>query len=614
MGWRYFSFRIVYELKRKSGLLKKAYPVNPKQKKFITLEEWKIQDIAFFFQDKFDCLIDEKRNDNLQTAFNEFQNNKLFYFNSLWLNKVDWLENPDSGYKYDISKHWTEVNDFSESAGDIKFVWERSRFSWVYTLIRYEHHYNHDCAEKIFSEIDNWIESNPINQGPNYKCSQEISLRILNWIFALYYYKNNPALTSNRFDRILHFIYWQLHHVYSNINFSRIAVRNNHAITETLMLYLGGLLFPFFPESTKWKKDGKRWFEEEIAYQIYEDGTFLQFSNNYHRVVIQLLTWAFHLAEVNGESFTSTTYQRAYRSLEFLYQCQSEINGQLPNYGANDGALFFKLNDCDYRDFRPQLNALHFFLTGNSLYEDETFKEDVDWYGSRSLDELYPPLIQKKTTSSYPQGGFYILRDKETLTFIRCGKHKDRPSHADNLHIDIWYKGKNVLRDAGTYKYNTTPQLSSYFNGTSAHNTVSLDDHDQMKKGPRFIWLNWSQSISAEVKESSDSLEFSGSIRAFDHLGKNIIHHRKVIKKKNSPMWEIHDKIEHQTDCRIIQHWHPKNNGVNVNISSFDSNQNELSPIKKSGYYSSYYGQKEESTYFDFITTEKNIKTKISLS
>ena len=30
-------------------------------------------------------------------------------------------------------------------------------------------------------------------------------------------------------------------------------------------------------------------------------------------------------------------------------------NGRLPNYGANDGALFFKLNDAEYSDYRPSL-------------------------------------------------------------------------------------------------------------------------------------------------------------------------------------------------------------------------------------------------------------------
>ena len=49
-----------------------------------------------------------------------------------------------------------------------------------------------------------------------------------------------------------------------------------------------------------WGKKGKKWFEQEIAYQIYEDGTFLQFSMNYHRVAVQLLTWAIQLAKLNN--------------------------------------------------------------------------------------------------------------------------------------------------------------------------------------------------------------------------------------------------------------------------------------------------------------------------
>src|SRR6185312_9633867 len=117
-----------------------------------------------------------------------------------------------------------------------------------------------------------WIKANPINQGPNYRCSQEISLRVLNWTFALYYYRNSSKLTEDIFNQIQFAVFWQIQHIFQNIDFSRIAVRNNHAITETLTLYLTGLLYPQFPGSKKWRENGKRWFEEEVAYQIYEDG------------------------------------------------------------------------------------------------------------------------------------------------------------------------------------------------------------------------------------------------------------------------------------------------------------------------------------------------------
>ena len=62
----------------------------------------------------------------------------------------------------------------------------------------------------------------------------------------------------------MHSIYWQIHHVYHNIHFSRISVRNNHAITETLMLYVSGKLFPFFPNVNNGVKKGKNGLNKKL--------------------------------------------------------------------------------------------------------------------------------------------------------------------------------------------------------------------------------------------------------------------------------------------------------------------------------------------------------------
>lgn len=85
---------------------------------------------------------------------------------------------------------------------------------------------------------------------------------------------------------------------------------------------------------------------------------------NYHRVLIQLLTIAIAISEKNGDKFKVKTYEKAHKALNFLYQCQDEVSGWLPNYGFNDGALFFPLSDYDYRNYQPQLDALHYLLVG----------------------------------------------------------------------------------------------------------------------------------------------------------------------------------------------------------------------------------------------------------
>src|SRR5690606_4241552 len=122
------------------------------------------------------------------------------------------------------------------------------------------------------------------NRGPNWMCSQEISIRVLNWFFVLFYFRNSPVLTDHRVNIILQSITDQMQHVWSNRRFARYLVRNNHVLSESLALYVTGVLMPFLPESNRWEKEGKATFENEIMHQIYEDGTYLQFSMNYHRM------------------------------------------------------------------------------------------------------------------------------------------------------------------------------------------------------------------------------------------------------------------------------------------------------------------------------------------
>ena len=392
----------------------------------------------------------------------------------------------------------------------------------------------------------------------------------------------------------------------NNINYSRIAVRNNHAITETLTLYLMGLMFPMMPGADRWKRSGKRWFEQEIYYQIETDGTYLQDSMNYHRVVVQLLTYAIAIADAHGEKFSEVVYERAYQSVNFLYQCQEPTNGWLPNYGSNDGALFFPLSTADYRDYRPQLDALHGLLTGEPLYGE--FLEDAQWVGHQVLAfrKAFPRIEKQSGIVKFEKSGFYLIREQDTLTFVRCGLFKTNGS-TDQLHLDVWYKGVNVLMDGGTFQYNTTPELKRYFAGTESHNTVMLDDYDQMLKGPRFMWFFPPTILSFDAKEEHHQYVLEGSIVAFKQLnGEGVTVRRTIKKRKDSPEWEVTDLIEGAPE-RVMkrQLWHTKSYDV-----TFDSDGEKK---EKEGLYSDYYGVKAENRQIEFVSSNNMINTKITI-
>lgn len=609
MGLRYVTFRVKYALQIKLGLLKKKFPTNPEFKTFVSLKDWKTNTPLFFFDSRNELSSDSVKVEETDLK-NEMDSLKkgVFTFFSSFQKQIskDWLVNPDTQYKYDGKRHWVDIQDIDKEAGDIKYVWEKARFSWVYTVVRYDVKTSSDHSDFVFNEILHFIEKNPLNQGPNYKCSQEISLRVMNWIFVLNFYKDSKNLTSDKFDEIINAIYWQLDHVYKNINFSRIAVRNNHAITETLMLYLAGLLLPFIPESKKWSRKGKKWFEEEVTYQVYEDGTFLQFSMNYHRVVVQLMTWAIRLSEIHNDKLSSIVYQRAEKTLAFLGNCTNPVTGWLPNYGANDGAMFFKLNSNDYRDYRPQLEGLARVL-GKTLGWSKT--EDWQWYVGPETSNVRMELPRK---AIYKKGGYFVSRENNELTFLRCGSHRDRPSQADNLHLDLWYKNQNIMRDAGSYKYNTSEEEINYFFGTSSHNTIMLDGKNQMLKGPRFIWYNWTQSkgLKAYAKEGFEIVE--GKIDAFAELKQGIEHHRKVSKKIGEPYWVIEDVVT-GFQGEIEQVWNPNDSFFDdFTICATDS-KGDIKPIIDKGWVSDYYGRKEPTKRIIFKSVLGKLITTIQL-
>lgn len=609
MGTRYVMYRVFHELEKNLGRLKRKHPAHLKFQKTISIDQWRQTKNAFIIDSKQLLSFKKYPSKILKQKTEKILVGEFQYFNAKWIRigkNYDWVTNPSNGYRYDAKQHWSEIADLTAEAGDIKYVWEKSRFSYILTIIRYDYHFEQDLSEFVFEEIDSWIQANPINQGPNWRCSQEISLRIFNWCYALYYYQNAPALTEERWQKIQNVIYASLHHVYHHINFSRIAVRNNHAITETLFLALSNILFPYIPETQRWSKDGLKWLEQEIDYQIYDDGTFLQFSMNYHRVVVQLLSLGISVFEKNKRQFSDVVYQKAYKSVNFLYQCMQDENGWLPNYGSNDGALFFPLTDADYRDYRPQLNTLHQILTGKSWFMNDEIREDYHWVGGEIKKEPLEPIVKKQGVQCFDLGGYYLCRNDDFLTFIRCGNHKDRPAQADNLHVDIWYKGENVLRDSGTYQYNTSPEKLNYFMGTTSHNTVMVGEHSQMQKGGRFIWYFWSQKREASWKETEDAFVFTGTISAFRQLNQKALHKRIIEINKHKPIWMVRDTINGLDSFKKKQIWHPNN--PNIKISS-----NDQKPIFFDSSNSDYYGliEPKQSLFFEF---NNFIETKIELT
>ena len=103
MGWRYVGFRGWFELSKKTGLLKRKFPQNPKPQKFISLSEWRKLPINFFFNSKEEINFPQNPSAILKNKIERLRQGELSFFNAEYKNigtDYDWLTNPDSGFQY----------------------------------------------------------------------------------------------------------------------------------------------------------------------------------------------------------------------------------------------------------------------------------------------------------------------------------------------------------------------------------------------------------------------------------------------------------------------------------------------------------------------------------
>jgi hypothetical protein len=328
---------------------------------------------------------------------------------------------------------------------------------------------------------------------------------------------------------MLKYFYYNIRHVEKNYEFALKAVKNNHAISEAAGMFTAGVLFPFFKDAKRWRKKGKKYLEELGLKQIYDDGTYMQYSTNYHRLVLEVYSFVLRLGELNNIDFDNRLLKKLNKSVDYLYQIQDSQNGKTPNYGSNDGALLFPLSACDYLNYKPQLNLIYYILNNKKLYKKGKHDESLLWFYDKKIIEENNYGFIKKQSKQFPIGGYYVLRNHNSFAMIRSGNFQDRPSHSDFLHLDLWWKGNNILTDAGSFSYNAEEKYNKYFRNTSTHNIISINNKNQMKKGPRFTWVDWANSSTNYFKINDRYNYFEG-----EHYGYKSLTHRRAVYNSNN--------------------------------------------------------------------------------
>jgi hypothetical protein len=457
-----------------------------------------------------------------------------------------WFRNPVTGQSVSPGQSWTQMQFASPDYGDLKFILEPSRFLLVYPLARaYALSGDERLAQAFWIAIEDWARHSPPMTGPLWICGQECSLRILAWSFALHAFINSPSSSDERIAMLVSMIAANAWRTAQTLGYAR-SQRSNHLISEAVGLWTAGVLYPELAEAEVWRNLGADLLHEAVLDHITPEGVSQQHSFNYQRMILHLLLWTLRLAEIHSAPLHEDIRRRTESAYHFIRRFVDPASGLVPNYGSDDGSLIFPLASAEYRDFRPllQLGAAVLNLSG---LKPGPWDEAALWFG------VTPPTPQTTPTPPSVETGYFRLGDENSWALVRAGRYARRPFQADQLHVDLWWRGINLACDPGTYLYNGVAPWNNGFAGTAVHNTVTVDHQDQMRRAGRFLWTDWAQASGKTFLSSNQDCadRFEGEHDGYRRFG---VSHRRAVQWLAGAGWVIVDDILNDTDEAVEHH------------------------------------------------------------
>jgi len=463
-----------------------------------------------------------------------------------------------------------------ELVGNIKYVWEPSRHLHLVTLAQAYHLSRSDgYLEGLKLQLTSWFDQCPYLMGPQWSSSLEIGIRLINWYLV---WQLIGGIESSLFKgkdgnvfraRWLQSIYQHVHFI--NSHYSRYSSANNHLIGEAAGVFIATTGWPFWSEFGKWQENAAEILERETLLQNTNDGVNREQALAYQQFVLDFLLLSKLTASANKFEFSKRWVSRVEKMLEFLASIM-DTAGHLPMIGDADDGFVVKLcqgdnNWCPYRSLLAEgavlFNRADFAV--KSKYYDVKSRWLLGASGSDRFDRLSPDTVNLPIKRDFKQGGYFILGndfecehevrmivDAGPLGYLSIAAH----GHADALSMTLFVGGKEILIDPGTYAYHTQKQWRDYFRGTSAHNTVRVDEQDQSVIGGNFMWLRKANVVGVTWNSDKDEDTLLASHDGYSRFSDPVHHKRTIRYNKISRKIYVIDAIKCKEDHLVELFWH----------------------------------------------------------
>ncbi|MDD5367654.1 MAG: alginate lyase family protein [Anaerolineaceae bacterium] len=435
-------------------------------------------------------------------------------------------------------RHWTTYEHRGQhfiDGRDIKFQWEPARFGWAYTLARaYSLTRNDGYAQAFWEKAERFLRASPPNLGPQWSSAQEVALRLMALVFTAQVFASSPTSTSQRISWLSQVVAAHARRIPPTLVYAR-AQNNNHLLSEAAGLLTAAFAIPAHPQAPTWRRLGWEWLNRAFQLQIEPDGTYVQHSANYHRLMLHLALWVQAMLRQQGLAYPAETAACLAAATRWLIDLVDPVSGQAPNLGSNDGANILHLTQSEFADYRPVLQAASRAFLDEPALNPGIWDELSLWTLGNLRPRLHDYTTTKRTTGSY-------IGAAQSWASLRAVHYSTRPSHSDPLHVEIWWRGINLARDAGSHLYNAPPPWDNALASTRVHNTVLVDDQEAMLRAGRFLWLDWAQAGVTERETDAEGRLVKITARHSGYRRLGVIHQRSL-EQVDPCGWRVTDDL-----------------------------------------------------------------------
>ncbi len=471
---------------------------------------------------------------------------------------LDWFHDPRSGRRAPSKEYCFDVSHRDVHAvGNVKYVWELSRHHHL-TLLAAAYYLTAEprYARRVSEHLASWWEENPFLTGVHWTSGLELGLRLIAWVWirrlldewegASALFEQNPVFLRQLADHQRYLAAFPSHH----------SSANNHRIGEAAGLFVAAAAFPYFADSSRWRRTAADTLRREAERQTFPCGLNRELATGYHGFVLELLLAALLEGEAAACPLGPEAWDVARRMSDALAAIV-DSRLQPPRQGDSDDGCALLLDPPDYRRW-PALLATGARLFGRLDWWPRIESEDVRTALWTALARAPAPVggpRPAKRPSLFSAAGVVLLRDGAQaqeeiwcrcdhgpLGFLALAAH----GHSDALALEVRYDGVDVLADPGTYDYHGEPGWRDYFRSTRAHNTLQVNGTDQAAPVGPFIWGRHPRSrlLYVDGLDGDGPAVWRAEHDGFRRLRSSATHRRTVTLNRASRCLTVEDELD----------------------------------------------------------------------